>query len=114
MLAGLKRDIGLPFAERILAEVLAERCCGPSLAVLSGDRDVRDAIAAVEGDTAQAEVAIRRNRRAIGYLPRSASSAPLSGSPAFAVRDAAASSCTSERIGPNGPNLCCSALKLSA
>ena len=48
-----------------------------------------------------------------GYLARSDAPDPLSGSPAFGVRDAAASSSTFARIGPNGPYLCCSRLKPS-
>src|SRR6516165_9429214 len=48
-----------------------------------------------------------------GYLARSDASDPLSGSPALAVCDAAASSSTLARIGPNGPYLCCSSLKPS-
>jgi hypothetical protein len=48
------------------------------------------------------------------YLAPSAWCEPLSGSPALAVRDSAASSLTFARIGPKGPNLCCSAGKPSA
>jgi len=48
------------------------------------------------------------------YLARLNSSDPLSGPPALAVPDSAASSLTLARIGPNGPNLCCSTLKPSA
>src|SRR6516165_8243280 len=48
------------------------------------------------------------------YLARSGSADPLSGSPAFSVRDCAASSRTLARIGSNGPNLCCSGLNWSA
>jgi hypothetical protein len=39
---------------------------------------------------------------------------PLSGPPAFAVREAAANSFTLALIGPKGPNLCCSAGNPSA
>src|SRR5262252_3988057 len=49
----------------------------------------------------------------VGYLARSDAPDPLSGSPAFGVCDAAASSSTFARIGPNGPYLCCSRLKPS-
>jgi hypothetical protein len=49
----------------------------------------------------------------LGHLGGTDAPDPLSGSPAFAVRDAAASSCTFVRIGPNGPYLCCSKLKPS-
>jgi len=48
------------------------------------------------------------------HFPRSDCCEPLSGPPAFAVRDSAASSLTLARIGPNGPNRCCSAGKPSA
>ena len=49
----------------------------------------------------------------VGYLARSDAPDPLSGSPAFDVRDAAANASTFARIGPNGPYLCCSGLKPS-
>jgi len=49
----------------------------------------------------------------VGYFARSDAPDPLSGSPAFAVCDATASSSTFARMGPNGPYLCCSRLKPS-
>src|SRR5580704_16756535 len=61
-----------------------------------------------------AQVVVRHLSWGLAYRPRSGSSDPLSGAPARAVRDAAANSCTLARIGPNGPNLCCSRLKPSA
>src|SRR5215471_21249448 len=48
------------------------------------------------------------------YLARSGSADPLSGSPAFSVRDCEASPRILARIGSNGPNLCCSGLNSSA
>ena len=48
------------------------------------------------------------------YLVRLNSSDPLSGPPTLAIPDPAASSQTLARIGPNGPNVCCSDVKPSA
>src|SRR5437763_2900025 len=48
------------------------------------------------------------------HLISSARCEPSSDPPAFAVGDWAANSLTLARIGPNGPNLCCSAGKASA
>ena len=53
-------------------------------------------------------------RRHGAYLVRLNSSDPLSGPPTLAIPDPAASSQTLARIGPNGPNVCCSDVKPSA
>ena len=62
----------------------------------------------------RAHVRALKYSSACAHLISSARCEPSSGPPAFTVRDWQANSLSLARIGPNGPNLCCSAGKLSA
>src|SRR5262249_12752674 len=64
LIAGRQLHVRLPGPERVLAEVLAELGRAPALAAVRGERDLLDAVAAVEGDAAHHGVA-RLHRGAV-------------------------------------------------
>src|ERR1700686_3986596 len=68
-LVGARRELHLqrPYAERIFAEILAEFRRRPALAAVARDRDLLDALAAVEGDALQRGRA-RLQPGAVGHI----------------------------------------------
>jgi hypothetical protein len=73
-------------------------------------REGQEAISTKDIDVCDFDLAGRSKT----YLSAPNPCEPLSGSPACAVLDSAASSFTLAQIGPNGPSKCCSAGKPSA